>query len=86
MSDLTPLPNIGTTLAAKLEAVGITNGEELAETGSVEAILRIGADDGSGCINMLYALEGAIQGVRWHDLPQPVREKLKRRLSEARNR
>lgn len=84
MSEMTKLPNIGATLAAKLEAVGITTHEELVEAGSIEAIQRIGDADGSGCLNMLYAVEGAIQGVRWHDLPKPLRDELKRRLSEAR--
>jgi DNA transformation protein len=30
-----------------------------------------------GCLCKLYALEGAIQGVRWHDLPPQIKDKLK---------
>ena len=84
MGDLSDLPNIGAKLAVKLQAAGINDRETLAKIGSVEAIVRIGAADGSGCTNMLCALEGAIRGIRWHDLPTTVREELKRKLTEAR--
>ena len=86
MSDLTDLLNIGQILADMLDGIGVSDLEQLAALGSVEAIIRIGAADGSGCDNMLYALEGAIQGIRWHALPQPVREELERQLDAARKR
>jgi len=54
------------------------------EVGSVEAILRIGVTDDESCYNMLYALEGAIQGIRWHGLPPGDRIILKEALDEAR--
>ncbi len=81
--NMTDLPNIGDTLAAKLERIGVTTEDELTALGSVEASIRIGAADDEGCYNMLYALEGAIQGVRWHSLPTEVRAKLKEALDEA---
>lgn len=69
MNSLTDLPNIGKTLAEKLNKIGISNPKELLETGSENAIIQIAAMEDSGaCINMLYALEGAIQGIRWHGL------------------
>ena len=34
------------------------------------------ADD-EECITLLYALEGAIQGIRWHDIKKKRREELK---------
>ena len=86
MSDLTELPNIGQTLAERLQSIGISNREQLADVGSVEALIRIGHATGSGCYNTLYALEGAIQGVRWHSLPGQVRQELKCQLDEARMR
>ena len=78
MEDLTSLPNIGKTLAEKLIQIGVTNKEELIETGSENAIIKISTIENSGaCINMLYALEGAIQGIRWHGLDPERREELK---------
>ncbi len=77
MADLTKLPNIGPTLAEKLNQIGVTNFDDLVEMGSIEAVIRIGETDMSACYNMLYALEGAIRGVRWHGIPREERAKLK---------
>jgi len=69
MTALTDLPNIGKTLAEKLKMIGIHNEQELNIIGSENAIIKIATIENSGvCINMLYALEGAIQGIRWHGL------------------
>ena len=77
MEDLSKLPNIGPTLAEKLNQVGVTTFADLAEMGSIEAVIRIGQKDKSACYNMLYAIEGAIQGVRWHGIPKDERAQLK---------
>lgn len=78
MKKLTDLPNIGKTLSEKLNSIGITNEQELKETGSENAIIRIAAfKNDDACINMLYALEGAIQGIRWHGLDKARKEELR---------
>jgi len=79
LETLTELPNIGNTLAEKLVSIGIHNYEELLSLGSVEVALKIcdGLDPGV-CYNMLYAIEGAIRGVRWHTIPKDERDLLKR--------
>lgn len=77
MEPLTSLPNIGKTLAEKLERVGINSPEELKELGSENALLRVRELDQSGCYNMLCALEGAIQGIRWHGLSKDRKDELK---------
>jgi DNA transformation protein len=41
--------------------------------------------DNEVCISMLYALEGAIQGIRWHDLDREIREELKKFYFEWRD-
>lgn len=77
MKILTDLPNIGPTLAEKLQKAGIATEEQLKEAGSEDAILKIAALENSGvCINMLYALEGAIQGIRWHGLSKERKREL----------
>ncbi len=69
MTQLTSMPNIGSTLSVKLEKIGVTSKEMLEDLGSENAIIRIATLDNRGvCINMLYALEGAIQGIRWNSL------------------
>ena len=78
MKQLTDLPNIGITLAEKLNLIGIKNKQELKELGSEKAIIKIATIENSGaCINMLYALEGAIQGIRWHKLDKERKQVLK---------
>ncbi|MDX9943136.1 MAG: TfoX/Sxy family protein [Bacteroidales bacterium] len=74
---LTQLPNLGKTLAVKLIQAGIHNPIELQSAGAENAFLRIRAIDPDACLNMLLALEGAIQGIRWHNLDPSRKEELK---------
>jgi len=77
-TSLTSLPNIGNMLAEKLLNIGINNVQELKAIGSEKAILKIATIENSdACLNMLYALEGAIQGIRWHGLSIARKQELK---------
>ena len=85
--ELNKLPNIGNVLANKLKQAEIPNAETLKNTGSEQAIIKIACiDRDTPCIQMLYALEGAIQGIRWHGLSKERKEELsdfyKRFISE----
>ncbi len=78
MTPLTESPNIGSTLAELLEEIGITHQEELVEMGSTEAIMQLASIDRNRvCLLMLYALEGAVQGIRWHGLSEIRKDELK---------
>ena len=77
MGELTKLSNIGEKLEHQLNDVGITTFEELKQIGSRETWLRILARDPSACLMRLSALEGAIQGVRWHYLDEKTKKSLK---------
>ncbi len=78
MKSLTSLPNIGEKLAEKLNIVGIESEQDLKNIGSKNAIIMISTiENSSACINMLYALEGAIQGIRWHGLDINRKHELK---------
>ena len=77
---LSELPNIGKELEKKLESFGIRIPDELLEIGSIGALRKRRNKRDSGCLNMLYALEGAIQGIRWHDLPADVKTGLRDKL------
>ena len=81
---LAGLPNIGDVLAEKLAVAGITDHDNLVSLGSVEVTLKIrdGVDPGA-CYNMLYAIEGAIRGVRWHTISKEERTQLKREFDHA---
>ncbi len=75
--DMASLPNIGETLAAELARVGVDTPDALREIGSVRAAARIATGGRDACYNLLFALEGAIRGVRWHSIPKDERERLK---------
>ena len=78
MSELCNLPNIGKVLEGKLIDVEVKTPEELRLIGSKEAFIRIKIVDNTACYNMLCALEGAVQGVRWHCLPEIDKRDLKK--------
>ncbi|MGF7060689.1 TfoX/Sxy family protein [Brassicibacter mesophilus] len=77
MSKLSDMPNIGKELERQLKAVGIETSEQLIQIGSEEAFKKIRLIDSTACINRLYGLEGAIQGIRWHHLSDNDKDKLK---------
>jgi DNA transformation protein len=77
IEDLTQMPNIGKVVADKLIQVGITTPDELCAIGSEQAFIRLQTIDETACFSMLQALEGAVQGIRWHNLPRERKEELK---------
>lgn len=77
MGDLSELPNIGKEIEKQLNQVNITSYEQLTETGSRQAWLKIREIDSSACINRLYGLEGAIQKIRKSELSPEIKAELK---------
>lgn len=77
---LQDLPNIGPALASRLADIGITNADQLRRTGSVACVRQLHEAHDPACYNTPYALEGAIRGIRWHDLPVADRAALKAQL------
>jgi DNA transformation protein len=80
MSRLSDLPNISTKLEEQLIQVGIPDQETLFELGTIKTYEKIMSIRTRPCPNTLYALEGAIQGVRWHNLSQEVKDGLKQSI------
>ena len=78
---LKSLPNIGSALADLLIEAGITSAGQLYETGATEAFIRIRAIDPEACYCKLCALEGAIEGIRWHSLSPAKKAELKHLFS-----
>jgi len=73
---LSDLPNIGKTLADRLVIAGIETPEQLIAIGSENAFIKLATIDENACINQLYALDGAVQGIRWHDLSSERKNEL----------
>ena len=74
---LTDLPNISKVLSVVLIDAGINTPEALRRLGSKEAFVKIRMRDNTACFCKLCALEGAIEGVRWHNLDTTVKEELR---------
>ena len=83
MDDLTSLINIGEKVAAELTKVGVSNSEELRQLGSVETVLRMTGRKQLVGYNILYAIEGAIRGIRWHLIPKEELNLLKEQYQRA---
>lgn len=77
MSALLQLVNIGQKLEKQLREISVDTPEKLKLQGSKACWLKIKRLDPSACYNRLCALEGAIQGIRWHKLPDEVKQELK---------
>ena len=64
-------------MEAQLNEVGIYTYEQLKETGSKQAWLKIKAVDESACIHRLLALEGAVRNIKKSQLPEEVKADLR---------
>ena len=77
-SDLNLQPNIGKDTENKLIQVGISSIAELVAAGTEQAFLRLQTIDPGACIQLLYGIEGAIEGIQAnklsHDKKQELRE------------
>ncbi len=74
------LRNVGPKLAAKLIAAQIDSPEKLRQLGAKKAFDKMYATgDSYGDFNAayLYALEGAIRGCDWLDIPDTVKQEYK---------
>ena len=76
MGELSCLQNIGKVIEERLNGVGIFTVQQLKEAGSKDAFVRIRLKDPTICINMLYAIDGAIEGVRWGNLSDAKKSEL----------
>lgn len=77
MEKLSDLPNIGKEVERQLNEAGITTYEQLKSLGAEAAWIRIQEKDESACIHRLYALEGAILGIKKSLLPNERKTELK---------
>ena len=70
------LRNIGPKSAAWLRQVGLHTPQALSEAGPVGAFVRIKRAGFRPSLNLLYALEGAITGCHWQEVPPDRRAQL----------
>ena len=70
------LRNIGPQSAAWLRQVGLRTREDLAGAGTVEAFMRVRRAGFKPGLNLLYAIEGALNDCHWQDVSEPRRGEL----------
>ena len=76
------LRNLGPTSAAWLEELGIDSKADLQRFGSVVAYRLVRQRRGRCSLNLLWALEGALTGTDWRELPVDTKERLRREAEE----
>jgi DNA transformation protein len=86
MKKLCDALNIGKVLELKLNKVGINTIDELKQAGAETAFAKIKTIDKNVGRTILFSLDGAIQGVRWHQIDQMRKEKLKQYYNELEQR
>jgi DNA transformation protein len=75
---LESLTNLGRIAARQLAEVGIASETDLRNAGAVGAYLRLKEHFGPAVsLNYLYALDGALKGVRWDLMPESERAALR---------
>lgn len=77
MGELGTLPNIGKELERQLQEAGIDTAAQLRQIGACQAWLKIREQDPSACIHRLYALEGAVEGIKKTQLSPEKKTELK---------
>lgn len=69
-------PNLGPKSAAALKAAGIDSIATLRALGSVPAYARVRGVWPAASLNLLWALEGALTGLRWQEVAREHRTSL----------
>ncbi len=83
-SKIAQLPNLGPASEKWLNEVGLFTLKDLERVGSVEAFLLVEEEGGRPSLNLLWAIEGALQDMPWEMIPPEVKAELKAELEERR--
>lgn len=87
LKDLQQAKNIGKVCAERIFKAGIENIDEMKKLGTEELFLRIFEANGYGsimCTCFLYALEGAIIGEKWNEIPDKRKKELQQFMKQFR--
>ncbi|MCZ8100303.1 MAG: TfoX/Sxy family protein [Burkholderiales bacterium] len=78
--------NLGPVMERQLAEVGINSEEDLRAAGALEAYARLRFALPRVSLNALHAMEAAILGIPWQDLPRADKERLAAQLGGGRRR
>jgi hypothetical protein len=75
--------NLGEKTAEWLATIGIHTAEDLAAYGVAKAYHQLKqSHPRKATVNVLYALQGALMGVKWDLLPEDLKDELRRQVAE----
>ena len=84
--DITELKNLGPRSREWLNAIGIFSLSDLERIGAVEIYRQLRELDYPVTLNLVYGIQGAIMSCPWNQLPAEVRDDLRERVEEIKNR
>lgn len=70
------LPNLGPKSQQMLELAGIASLDQLRALGAVAAFAQVKRSGANPSLNLLWALEGALTGLRWQEVAKEHRTSL----------
>ncbi|MGB8597884.1 MAG: TfoX/Sxy family protein, partial [Burkholderiales bacterium] len=70
-------PNLGPACAVRLQAVGILNLKDLREMAAVGAYRLVKNHGYPSSVNLLWAIYGALHGIKWNQVPDNIKAQLK---------
>lgn len=76
MARISSMRNLGPVMERRLADVGIGGEADLRATGSVAAFVRLWFLDPRTSLNALHAMEAALLGIPWQDLPRARKAEL----------
>ncbi len=79
---LEQLQNLGPASIRMLQAAGIKTAGDLRRLGSVSAFLAVRQARQKPTMNLLWALEGALQETHWAELTDDLRERLRKAIDQ----
>lgn len=81
------LKNLGPKSAEQIIAVGIDGPDDVRELGAAVVFHRVKSRfPDSTSLNLLWALQGALMEVHWHDVPDEIKQQLLAELESLTNR
>ncbi len=78
------MKNLGPKSTEWLASVGVHSLEDVARLGVVETYKRVkAAHPEKVTFNMLWGLQAALLGIQWNELPQDIKDQLKKEVEES---
>lgn len=86
ISEIANMNNFGPASEKWLNAIGVFTMSDLVRLGSIHAYRLMKERGFNVTLNMLYAMEGAILGVPWNQVPDRLKAELKTAIGETKKR